>query len=115
MAMGNSISGGQQHIHGALWGNSWTQQTTNLLNGSDTSTTPVCYGRMDQQSYSNFFIISTVLGVPSNSQRKLKQIIPFHFWTFWLWSGVQNWPRKCAGSLLVVIIICTSSPTTHIT
>lgn len=62
-----------------------------------------------------FFIILTVLGLPTNSQWKLKLMIPFHSWMFWLWSGVQNWPWKCNGSLLILVVICNSSPTTHIT
>jgi hypothetical protein len=45
----------------------WIQQTTNPINGSDTSTTLSWYGHMDQQDYSKFFTISTALGLPSNS------------------------------------------------
>jgi hypothetical protein len=42
------------------------------------------YGHMDQQSYINFFTISTSLSLPSNSLWKVRLMIPFHSWMFWL-------------------------------
>jgi hypothetical protein len=51
------------------------------LSGSDTSTLS-WFGHMDQQDYSNFFTISTALDLPSNSQWKLKLMIPFCSWMF---------------------------------
>jgi hypothetical protein len=60
----------------------WIQQTTNPLNGSDMSTLSR-FGHMDQQDYSNFFIISTAFNLRSNSQWKLKLMIPLYSWMFW--------------------------------
>jgi hypothetical protein len=65
-------------------------QTTNPLNGSDTSTTHSRFGHIDQRGYSNFFTISTALGLPSNSQWKLKLMILFHILTIWLLRGAQH-------------------------
>jgi hypothetical protein len=28
---------------------------------------------------------------------------------------VLNWPWKCAGNQLILVVICSSSPTSHIT
>jgi hypothetical protein len=44
----------------------------------------------DQLGFSSFFTISTMLDLPSNSQWKLKLMIPFLSWKFWLLSVVQN-------------------------
>jgi hypothetical protein len=93
----------------------WLQHTTNPLNGSDTSTTLPLFSNMGQQGYRNFFTISTALSLPSNSQWRVKLLIPFRSWTFYLRSGFQNWPQNCTGSLLILVFICASSSTTHIT
>jgi hypothetical protein len=92
----------------------WIQQITNTLNGSDTSTTRSWYGHMVQQGYNNLITISTAWGLPLNSPWKLSPIKPFHSWTSWLWNGVQNWSQKCTGSLFILGVTYTSSPTTHI-
>jgi hypothetical protein len=72
-------------------------------------------GPANQQDYSNFFTTSTVLDLPSNSQWKLQLLILFHSWKSWSWRRVLIWPRKCTGNLFIQVVICTSSPTTHIT
>jgi hypothetical protein len=83
MAMGNYLWWSVTYSWSILRKQLWTQQTTNLLNGSDTSTTLSWYGHIDQQGYSNFSTIS-MLGLQSNSLWKLMLIIPLHSWTFWL-------------------------------
>jgi hypothetical protein len=54
----------------------------NPLKGSYTSTTHSWYDHMDQQSCSNFFTISTALGLPAILLWKWRLMIFLHSWTF---------------------------------
>jgi hypothetical protein len=36
-------------------------------------------------------------------------------WASCSWRGVLNWPQKCTGKLLILVVIIASSPSTHIT
>jgi hypothetical protein len=73
MAMGNSLSPvSVTYLWNTLRRQHWTQQTTNPLNCSTTSTTLSWFGYVDQQDCINFFTTSIALDLPSSSEWKLK-------------------------------------------
>jgi hypothetical protein len=84
MAMGNSLPPVVSNIFMEHFEEQhWIQQTTNPLNGSDTSTALSWFSNMDQQDCNNFFTISTALYLPSNSQWRWKLIARILSWMSW--------------------------------
>jgi hypothetical protein len=68
ISMGNPLSPVGSSIFIKHFEEIWIQQTTNLLNRSDTLMMLSWFAHMDQQDCSNFFTISAALDLPSNSQ-----------------------------------------------
>jgi hypothetical protein len=73
------------------------------------------FGHMGQQDCSNFFTTSTASDLPSDSQWKwkFKDILPF-FDVLVMKRGPKL-DIKVYYNSLIQVIICTSSPTTHVT
>jgi hypothetical protein len=71
------------------------------------------FGHMNQQDCSNFFATTTVLDLPSDSHFEFATNYIFPFLDVLSCRGVLNWPRKRTVNVLIKVVICTSSTSTH--